>query len=89
MDVTKLPAPNHGGRRGGPKATSGKGAGAGKGGGAVTAAAAPAQHSHPSPAAMQVCGTPLSCCMWWCPVSFITSKSVLQLVLRMQPGLLA
>ena len=51
MDVTKLPAPNHGGKRGGLKATSGK-SGGGRGG---SAAAAFAQHSQSAAAGMQVC----------------------------------
>jgi hypothetical protein len=49
VDVTKLPAPNHGGKRGGPKASTGKGGGS-KGG----AAATPAQHSQQAPAGLLV-----------------------------------
>jgi len=60
VDVTKLPAPNHGGRRGGPKSTSGRASGSGGKGGGGAAATVPAQHSHPSPAAaMQACNTRL------------------------------
>ncbi len=61
VDVTKLPAPNHGGRRGGPKSTSGKLGGGGKGGSGAATATVPAQHSHPSPAAMQARNTHAAC----------------------------